>query len=497
MPTTERQIGRYVLLEPVGRGAMGVVYRAEDPAIQRRVAVKVLNTPSGLTPQQVELARERFLREGRAAGSLDHPNIVRVFDVGEEADSGEMYIVMEFLGGGGLEAVLDDAPLALDRVVALVGQISAGLDAAHARGIVHRDIKPSNILVTEDGTAKIADFGITYVATSTLTQDIMALGTPAYMSPEHLASKVLDARADLFSLGVLTYEAFTGRKPFEGDSVVSIAHAIATMTPLPVSVANPALPRGLDQVMERVLAKAPDERFSSGAEFHQALIACTSNPVSVRKKIRPSIWALAAIPLLIVAIVMLIPRGGRAAATAAVSPAPVTQAPAAKLPAAELPAASPAKTRAVPKSKTSAPPTPAHQFPVPSYTPAKPPAIAKRAPAKVPLPAPAVPASNVTISLAHHMRQGSLMVSLDGVPIFDEKFTKSGWAIFQTTVWDPLHAPAGQHTIIAHVTGQDGKTYVSSSYPVEFPSGKGVALRIGLKGDALTIKSSGGDDSVH
>ena len=295
MPSTERQIGRYVLLEPIGRGAMGVVYRAEDPALQRTVAVKVLQMPNGLTPQQVELARERFLREGRAAGSPDHTNIVRGFDVGEDAGTGDMYIVMEFLSGGGLEAVLDDAPLALDRVVTLVRQIASGLDAAHAHGMVHRDIKPSNILANESGTAKIADFGITYIATSTLTQDIMALGTPAYTSPEHLTSKVLDARADQFSLGVLTYEALTGRKPFEGDSVVALAHAIATMTPLPVSVANPALPRALDQVMERVLAKLPEDRFSSCAEFHETLSSCTSKAVSVPKKIRPSVWALAGI----------------------------------------------------------------------------------------------------------------------------------------------------------------------------------------------------------
>ena len=269
------------------------------------------------------------------------------------------------------------------------------------------------------------------------------------------------------------------------------------MTPLPVSLANAALPRGLDQVMERVLAKAPDDRFSCGAEFHQALRSCASNPAPVSKKVRHSVWALAGIPLLIAAIVLLILRGGRTAATVAAPPAPVP-APVTEAPAAKSPAASPARTHAAQKSQKSAPQTPAHQFPAPPpHVPAKPAAVATHAPAKAPAAVPPVLASNVTISLSHHMRQGTLMVSLDGVPIFDERFTKSKLAIFQTTVWDPLHAPAGEHTIIARVTGQDGKTYVSNSYPVAFPSGKGIALRIGLKGDALTVKPSAGDDSVH
>jgi serine/threonine-protein kinase len=468
------------------------------------VAVKLLQMPSGLTPPQVELARERFLREGRAAGGLDHPNIVRVFDVGEDADSGDMYIVMDFLSGGSLEAVLDDAPLALDRVVTLVGQIASGLDAAHARGMVHRDIKPSNILVNESGTAKIVDFGITYIATSTLTQDVMALGTPAYMSPEHLTAKVLDARADLFSLGVVTYEALTGRKPFEGDNIVAIANAISTMTPLPVSVANPALPRALDQVMERVLAKAPNDRFSTGAEFHQALLACTSNPIAVPKKPRRSVWALAAVPLLAAAIVLLISRGGRGSAIVAVPSAPNALAPAengttaspAKAPAAQT-SQQPQKPKRQTEAPKSAPHIPVKPEPAPSHAAAKPAAIASSAPAKAQAPVRQLPAANVTISLAHRMRQGTLVVSLDGVPIFDEKFTKSKLAIFQTTVWDPLHAPAGEHAIIARVTGQDGKTYVSDSYSVAFPSGKGIALRIGLKGDALTVKSSAPDDPVR
>jgi len=253
--TITQRIGRYILLETVGRGAMGVVYRAEDPVIHRTVAVKVLHTVSGLTAQQIDLARERFSREGQVLGSIDHPNIIRVFDVGEDPESGEMYIVMEFVSGPTLETVIADETLDRERIVTIVGQLASGLDAAHARGVIHRDIKPSNIILTQDGTAKLADFGITLVESSALTQDMRELGTPAYMSPEQVQGRVLDSRADLFSLGVLTYEMLTGRKPFAGPDIVAIAHAIAHGTPDPVSEANPALPQALDPVLQRILAK--------------------------------------------------------------------------------------------------------------------------------------------------------------------------------------------------------------------------------------------------
>ena len=176
LSTTERRIGRYVLLEPVGRGAMGIVYRAEDPHIHRAVAVKVLPTADGLTPQQVGIARERFIREAQAAGSIDHSNVIRIFDVGEVDETGEMYIVMEFVSGSSLEKTLQEEDLGLVRAVELIGQIASGLDAAHAQGIIHRDIKPSNILLTGEGTAKIADFGITRVESSCLTQDMRSWG---------------------------------------------------------------------------------------------------------------------------------------------------------------------------------------------------------------------------------------------------------------------------------------------------------------------------------
>jgi serine/threonine-protein kinase len=237
-----------------------------------------------------------------------------------------MYIVMEFVSGPSLESWFKDGTLGVERVVALIGQIAAGLDAAHARGLVHRDIKPSNILLTRDGVAKIADFGITQVASSALTQDLTSLGTPAYMSPEQIKGKALTSRADLFSLGVVAYEILAGRKPFEGVDLVSMAHAIATTHPVPISEANPDLPQSLDPVLEKILAKEPSERFANGQEFFEALRASLSGEPADSPTPRVAVaavasrsrmfWTLAAIALL-VTVVATLPRGKNAQLAAA------------------------------------------------------------------------------------------------------------------------------------------------------------------------------------
>ena len=445
MSTIDRRIGRYVLIDPVGRGAMGIVYRAEDPFIHRSVAVKVLHATPGMTPQQIRIAHERFRREAQTAGSIDHPNIVRIFDVGEEVESGDMYIVMEYLSGPSLEKLLSDDVLPLTRAAEIIGQLASGLDAAHSRGIIHRDIKPSNILLNDEGTAKLADFGITQVASSSLTQDTRALGTPAYMSPEQVQGKSLDRRADLFSLGVVSYEILAGKRPFEGPDAVSIAYAITQSEPLPISVANPQLPRALDGVIERMLAKNPTERFATGREFHAALAACLpdagvprpstpANAPSLRTVVLAGLSGLAA---LILIGVLMFSRG---------EPSP-------------------------PEAATP-----------PSRTETKRPASTR----------PAAPAATVTISLSHRIRNGTLVVSLDGKPIFTEKFSKAKMALLQTTTWDAFEAAAGKHTLNARVLGEDGTTYLSDAYTVELPRARGTAFRIGFNGDTLTVKQTSG-----
>ena len=424
---------------------MGIVYRAEDPFIHRSVAVKVLHATKGMTLQQIQIARERFRREAQTAGSIDHPNIIRIFDVGEEADSDDMYIVMEYVSGPSLERMLDESALPLERAAQIIGQIASGLDAAHARGIIHRDIKPSNILLTEQGTAKLADFGITQVASSALTQDMRALGTPAYMSPEQLNGKSLEPRADLFSLGVVSYEILAGKKPFEGADALSIAYAIAHTQPLPISVANPQLPRALDGVFERILAKDPTGRFASGREFHEALVSCLSEGAGAR----PSTPAKAPRRR------SLVLSGLAGFATLA--------------------------ALAVLMFSGGEPPVPAE---------AKPPAPAASKP--TPAKRPPVPAANVTISLTHRIRNGTLVVSLDGKPILTERFSKAKLAIAQTTTWDTFEAPSGAHTLRAKVLGENGRTYQSKAQTIELPRARGTAIRIGFKGDVLTVRQTSG-----
>jgi tRNA A-37 threonylcarbamoyl transferase component Bud32 len=512
VPTTERKIGRYLLIEAVGRGAMGTVYRAEDPVINRTVAVKVLHTKHGLNPQQVEIARSRFQREGQTAASIDHPNIIRVYDVGEDEESGELYIVMEFVAGPNLEKVLFDEELDAAKAVSLIGQIAAGLDAAHARGIIHRDVKPSNILLADDGTVKIADFGLTHVATSALTQDMRELGTPAYMSPEQINGRPLDTRADLFSLGVLSYEILAGRRPFEGADVVSLAHAVAYSIPPPISEANPTLPAALDPVMERMLAKNPSERYGSGREFLAELLPHLQNeqtpqatpPAAQVKPRRMPGWWLAAAAALVLAIVGLWSRGKSKAEPAAGATPVVTNGAAArsappraprlnekpvKPPAAKKTAPLPSPKPASPKpalEKPAAPPPAAVAKPSPPPPPVEPRPAPRSAAAATA--APARGAANVTIRFAHRMRHGKLVVLLDGKPIFDEQFSKSKFVITQTTVWDPLKAPAGVHSITARVQGDDGKSYASEALAVDWAQGQDVELKIGLKGEALTFK---------
>jgi serine/threonine-protein kinase len=472
--TIDQRIGRYVLIDPVGRGAMGIVYRAEDPSIDRTVAVKVLHPNHAMSPQQVHVARERFRREAHTAGSIDHPNIVRIFDVGEEAESGDMYIVMEYLSGPSLERMINDEPVPLDRAAAIIGQIASGLDAAHARGIIHRDIKPSNILLTEEGTAKLADFGITQVGSSSLTQDMTALGTPAYMSPEQVNGKGLDARADLFSLGVVSYEILTGRKPFEGTDAMSIAYAIVHAQPVPISEVNPELPQSLDAVLERALTKDPGKRFASGREFHGALLACLSvddearhaqlvNVPTLRKRALPVVAGLVALAAVVAVVVLLLLRGAPAAPTIAHAVAP-TVAPTVAKPTA----------RAAGSTTTSA------------KAPAR---AAGQATAAA---RPVVPAASVTISLTHRLRNGTLVVSMDGKRIFNEKFSRARLALMQTTTWDAFDAPAGTHSLRASVLGENGKTYLSDAQTIELTRAKATAIRIAFKGDVLTVRQTSG-----
>jgi hypothetical protein len=246
---------------------MGIVYKARDPVIERDVAVKILHPDC--PPEDLPEVRERFLREARSAGRLTHPSIVIIHDVGE-SDDGTAYIAMELLQGESLKATLArPARLALEAAAELVAQIADGLDYAQRHEIVHRDVKPANIMVTAPGTAKLTDFGIAYVPSSSGTQTEM-LGSPKYMSPEQVKGEALDGRSDIFSLGVVLYEMLTRRTPFERSTDTSVfplmQRIVAAPHPRPTEV-DPSIPRGFDVVLARALAKEPGRRYQRGAEF--------------------------------------------------------------------------------------------------------------------------------------------------------------------------------------------------------------------------------------
>jgi len=267
-----QKIGRYEILDELGRGAMGVVYRARDTQIGRVVALKVILTANA-SPQDIERYKQRFRREAQAAGRLSHPGIVTIHDIAED-EAGQPYLVMEYIEGRPLNLLLGPtAQVPLDRLLDIGIQVAEALDYAHKSGIVHRDIKPPNILVTSEGRAKIADFGIARMEGTELTQEGTSVGTPSYMSPEQFRGGEIDGRSDIFSLGAVLYWMVTGEKPFAGETVTRISFQVAFEAPTPPSVARPGLPQGLDEVLSRCMAKAPAGRYASAAELAADLAA--------------------------------------------------------------------------------------------------------------------------------------------------------------------------------------------------------------------------------
>ncbi len=269
-----RRFGRYEVLDKIGGGTMGVVYRARDPAINRMVAIKSISVV-GQHPEAQEEYRQRFMREAEAAGRLSHAGIVTIFDVGEEPDTHTPYIVMEYVKGKSLEQV---GELSSRVAAALVRELAEALDCAHSQGVIHRDLKPSNILLTEDGHAKIADFGVAKLNLSELTVNGQVLGTPAFMSPEQLNGEPIDGRSDLFSLGVIFYTLLTGHRPFQGNSVITVSFKVVHHEPVPVEALNLSLPPGLNDVVCRAMAKNPADRYQRGSEMARDLQSILGEP---------------------------------------------------------------------------------------------------------------------------------------------------------------------------------------------------------------------------
>ncbi|HTQ80973.1 MAG TPA: serine/threonine-protein kinase, partial [Thermoanaerobaculia bacterium] len=221
------RLGRYEILDEIGKGAMGVVFLAKDPLIGRLVALKTFRIGYSVKDQEMEQFRARFMREAQSAGILSHPNIVTIHDVVEESEEGLAFIAMEYVRGTNLKVVLQrETPLDLAYTAGILEQIADGLDYAHSKGVVHRDVKPANIIITADNRVKITDFGIARIDTSNLTQEGQLLGTPNYMAPEQILGREVDHRADLFSLGVVLYEMLTRHKPFQGENLTVVSHRI-------------------------------------------------------------------------------------------------------------------------------------------------------------------------------------------------------------------------------------------------------------------------------
>ena len=307
--------GRYRVEEVVGGGGMATVYRGHDAELDRPVAVKVLAENVVADPE----FRERFLREARVAAKLLHPNIVQVYDVGED-DGGRPFIVMELIEGDTLAQRARGRRLRVDEVVDVATQVCAGLQHAHDHGVVHRDVKPGNLLHRRDGLVKIADFGIARAAEATqLTEVGTVLGTAAYLSPEQAAGEEVGPAADLYSLGVVVYELLTGRTPFQFGSLAELAAKQREGAVTPVRELAPAVPPPLEDVVMRCLARNPAYRPGSAAELGQELSAVLEAPtaplqhVSPPRRRRPEwVWLAAAVAaaLVVLAIALALASGG-------------------------------------------------------------------------------------------------------------------------------------------------------------------------------------------
>jgi serine/threonine-protein kinase len=261
--------GRYQIVGELGRGSMGVVYEGYDPIIGRTVAIKTMLTQA-LAPQEFQEYKERFQREARAAGKLSHPNIITVYDFGE--DAGVLYLAMEFLVGKSLDKIVEEqGVLPIETILPIYDQICSALDHAHQNKIVHRDIKPANIMVLQNGLVKVTDFGIAKMIGLGMTQAGQVLGTPNYMSPEQVKGRQIDGRSDIFSLGVILYELVTGEKPFGGRNITTVIYKIINENPVPPREFDASIHAGLSYVITKALAKNVEERYQTCRELAEDL----------------------------------------------------------------------------------------------------------------------------------------------------------------------------------------------------------------------------------
>jgi serine/threonine-protein kinase len=261
------------VIKELGRGAMGIVYLGKDPKINRQVAIKTLRFEDNMDDGQIKSVKERFFREAESAGNLTHPNIIRIFDAGEDQEVA--YIAMELLEGEDLKKYTEKANLLpMPRVIEMMAQVASGLDYAHKQGVVHRDIKPGNVMLLKNGTLRITDFGIARIQATSKTATGAVLGTPAYMSPEQVNGKKVDGRADIFSLGVTLFELLTGDKPFHADSIAALLYQIANIDHPDVREFNKKVPLSVVRIINKALAKDAAQRYQTAGQMEEDLRNC-------------------------------------------------------------------------------------------------------------------------------------------------------------------------------------------------------------------------------
>jgi serine/threonine-protein kinase len=278
-------VGRYEVVSELGQGAMGIVYKARDPKINRFLAIKTIRFSDEFEPEKIREVKDRFMREAEIAGKLAHPSIVAVYDVGEDYDL--TYMAMEYLEGDSLQKYCRKGSLLpLRKVLFVVSEVALALDFAHRQGVIHRDVKPANIMVLKDGKVKVTDFGIAKAVSSSQTKSGIVLGTPNYMSPEQINGHDIDGRSDIFSLGVVFFELLTGVLPFHGKNLTNLFYQITQVKhPSPREI-NPKVPNPVEQIVDKALSKDPELRFQTCADYARYLKAMINRIDQVKAKVK-------------------------------------------------------------------------------------------------------------------------------------------------------------------------------------------------------------------
>lgn len=316
MDTQLKKIGRYEIIEKIGGGGMGVVYKGIDPYIGRTLAIKIIRLDPGTNEKDLNKFKKSFINEAKVAGNLSHKNIVTIYDVGEESEL--IFLVMEYIEGKDLRSFLDaKTKFSLTEIKHLMEQICSALEYSHSQGVIHCDVKPENIIIDTNGNITVVDFGISRSSTVTLTNTLLLVGTPSCMSPEQLRGETIDTRSDIFALGTVLYEICTGKKPFTGDNVSAIINKVINEDPQDATSLNPDLPEAFNYILRKAMAKIPDKRYKNCDAFLYDIINYktldTKNPFDTNKtellpgnvlknKKKPNILILATLILLLFSV---------------------------------------------------------------------------------------------------------------------------------------------------------------------------------------------------